>query len=99
MPDCASSGRWSRRRRYRPGSSCPAYADDPRLSGPAHGTSLPIMDNGTRDELLGRLTEAIESVTTAHPVRVAVDGRPAAGKTTLADDLAVILQNRGRQVI
>jgi len=29
------------------------------------------MDNGTRDQLLGRLAEAIESVTTAHPVRVA----------------------------
>ena len=30
-----------------------------------------------------------ESVTTAHPTRVAVDGPPAAGKTTLADELAV----------
>ena len=36
------------------------------------------MDNGTRDQLLGRLAEAIESVTTAHPVRVAVDGPPDA---------------------
>ncbi len=57
------------------------------------------MDNGTRDKLLGRLAEAIESVTTAHPVRVAVDGPPAAGKTTLADELAVVLRNWGREVI
>ena len=57
------------------------------------------MDNGTRDQLLGRLAEAIESVTTAHPVRVAVDGPPAAGKTTLADELALVLRNRGREVI
>jgi uridine kinase len=57
------------------------------------------VDNGTRDQLLGRLTEAIESVTTAHPVRVAVDGPPAAGKTTLADELALVLRNRGREVI
>jgi uridine kinase len=57
------------------------------------------MDDGTRDQLLGRLAEAIESVTTAHPVRVAVDGRPAAGKTTLADELALVLRNRGREVV
>jgi uridine kinase len=57
------------------------------------------MDNGTRDELLGRLAEAVGSVTTAHPTRVAVDGPPAAGKTTLADELAVVLRARGGHVI
>jgi uridine kinase len=57
------------------------------------------MDHGTRDQLLGRLADAIESVTPAHPVRVAVDGAPAAGKTTLADELALVLRNRGREVI
>lgn len=57
------------------------------------------MDKGTRGELLGRLAEATESVTTAHPPRVAVDGPPAAGKTTLADELALLLRTRGRQVI
>jgi hypothetical protein len=34
------------------------------------------MDVGTRGELLDRLAGAIESVTTLHPVRVAVDGPP-----------------------
>lgn len=57
------------------------------------------MDNGTRDELLGRLVGTIESVTTPHPVRVAVDGPPAAGKTTLADELALVLRNKGREVV
>jgi uridine kinase len=57
------------------------------------------MDKGTRGELLDRLAEAIESVTTAHPLRVAVDGSPAAGKTTLADELALLLRGRGREVI
>jgi uridine kinase len=57
------------------------------------------MNEGTRGELLDRLAEAIESVTTAHPLRVAVDGPPAAGKTTLADELAVVLRTRGREVI
>jgi uridine kinase len=57
------------------------------------------MDNGTRRELLSCLAEAVGSVATAHPVRIAVDGPPAAGKTTLADELAVVLRARGRDVI
>ena len=60
---------------------------------------MSAVGNGTRDELLGRLAEAIESVPVAHPVRVAVDGRPAAGKTMLADELADVLRRRGRTVI
>jgi uridine kinase len=57
------------------------------------------MDTGTREELLGRLAEAVGSVTSAHPTRVAVDGPPAAGKTTLGDELAVLLRAQGRDVI
>jgi uridine kinase len=57
------------------------------------------VDKGTRGELLDRLAGAIESVTTSHPLRVAVDGPPAAGKTTLADELALLLRARGREVI
>ncbi|GAA2465963.1 uridylate kinase [Winogradskya humida] len=55
--------------------------------------------NGTRSELLGHLTRAVEGVTVPHPVRVAIDGAPAVGKTTLADELAAILRARGREVI
>jgi uridine kinase len=57
------------------------------------------MDKGTRGELLDLLAGAIESAATSHPLRVAVDGPPAAGKTTLADELAVLLRARGREVI
>ncbi|MBB5084020.1 cytidylate kinase family protein [Nonomuraea endophytica] len=57
------------------------------------------MNQGTRGELISGLAEAIRSVTTAHPSRVAIDGPPAAGKTTLADELAVVLRARERDVI
>ena len=57
------------------------------------------MDHGTRDELLSHLAEAVGSVTVAYPTRVAIDGPPAAGKTTLADELAVVLRAQGRDVI
>ena len=57
------------------------------------------MDKGTRADLLDRLVGTIESVTIPHPLRVAVDGPPAAGKTTLADELALLLRTRGREVI
>jgi uridine kinase len=57
------------------------------------------MHKGTRSELLNQLAGAIESVPTSRPLRVAVDGPPAAGKTTLADELAQLLRERGREVI
>jgi uridine kinase len=57
------------------------------------------MGNGTRDELLSRLAEAVGSIRIARPTRVAIDGPPAAGKTTLGDELAVVLRAQGREVI
>ena len=57
------------------------------------------MESGTRETMLARVAEAVGSVTAAHPTRVAVDGPPAAGKTTLADELAAVLKAQGRQVI
>jgi uridine kinase len=54
---------------------------------------------GTRGEFVSRLAKAISSVTTTHPLRVAIDGPPASGKTTLADELAVVLRAQGRDVI
>jgi uridine kinase len=58
-----------------------------------------VVRDGARDEMVSRLSEAIESVPLPHPTRVAIDGAPAAGKTTLADELAGALRGRGRDVI
>jgi uridine kinase len=57
------------------------------------------MDTGSRGELLDRVLAVIQTVTVTHPLRVAVDGPPAAGKTTLADDLGDALRAQGRYVI
>ena len=42
----------------------------------------------TRSELLDDLADAITRLHTDEPTLVAIDGRSAAGKTTLADELA-----------
>lgn len=54
---------------------------------------------GSRSDLLEQLAEAIESARAGHPLRVAVDGPPASGKTMLADELAAVLRARSREVI
>jgi len=46
-------------------------------------------------DLAGRITN-LES---ARPIRIAIDGRTASGKTTLADELATLIQRKHRQVI
>lgn len=52
-----------------------------------------------RRDLLDELAERIVARAAVHPLRVAVDGIDAAGKTTLADELAAPLRARGRPVI
>lgn len=53
----------------------------------------------SRAELVTLLADAIEVRSAGRPVRVAVDGCAASGKTTLADELVVALHHRGRHVI
>lgn len=52
-----------------------------------------------RPGLILRLSLLIDSLENDHPSRVAIDGPDAAGKTTLADELAVALRERDREVI
>ena len=53
----------------------------------------------TRQKLLHRLADIIVSINHSHPLRVAIDGIDAAGKTTLADELVPLIEGRGRPVI
>ncbi len=53
----------------------------------------------TRDELLTALARRITAIECSHPLRVALDGVDAAGKTTLAEELVAPLEELGRSVI
>jgi uridine kinase len=53
----------------------------------------------TRQDLLAEFVRRITDVTRPHPIRVAIDGVDAAGKTTLADELVAPLTRTGRFVI
>jgi uridine kinase len=52
-----------------------------------------------RAEALRELAAVITEILLPHPTRVAVDGRDGAGKTMLADELAVELRAHGRNAI
>jgi uridine kinase len=49
-----------------------------------------------RDRVLGRIADHLVAALPGHPLRVAVDGITAAGKTTLARELAAAVSARGR---
>jgi uridine kinase len=53
----------------------------------------------TRKQVLGLLAEAVVETKLEHPTRVAIDGRTASGKTSLAEELAETLRTLGRIVI
>jgi uridine kinase len=52
-----------------------------------------------RSRCLESLARLILHVERPHPVRVAIDGPDAAGKTILADELAPLIERSGRTVI
>jgi uridine kinase len=52
-----------------------------------------------RARVLADLADVIVAVRRDHPTRVAVDGFDAAGKTTLADELALLVHGHGRKTI
>jgi len=52
-----------------------------------------------RHELIEQVATVIAEIEIGHPVRVAIDGADAAGKTTFADELIVPIKRCGRPVI
>jgi uridine kinase len=52
-----------------------------------------------RSQLLEELVQRIVHIERPHPIRVAIDGVDAAGKTTLAEELVTPIQAWGRPVI
>ena len=52
-----------------------------------------------RQRTITMLADRIAAKQVSHPLRVAIDGRTASGKTTLADEIATVLRSKGRTVI
>jgi uridine kinase len=65
--------------------------------GPDSSTVLPVERD--RHSVLEHLADAVVAVQRAHPVRVGIDGIDAAGKTTLANELAGLVAARGFPVV
>jgi uridine kinase len=57
------------------------------------------MKKDIRRDVLLQLSAALAAVKTRHTLRVAIDGRSGAGKTTFADELAGAFIETGRRVI
>lgn len=53
----------------------------------------------TFEELLRDLAARIARIDRPHPIKVAIDGIDAAGKTTLADALAAVMGAGGREIV
>ena len=70
-----------------------------RGSAPPAGVSL-LRVTDVRDRVLREVAAALpDPAALGRPVRVAVDGVDGAGKTTFADELAVVLRTDGRHVL
>ena len=63
------------------------------------GLLLTMNRTASRTKVIGRIADQLVARDPGHPSRVAVDGISAAGKTTLAGEIAVAVQARGRPVV
>lgn len=55
--------------------------------------------NSNRAAVLNDLAARLARLSLGRPVRVAVDGRTASGKTTLSDEIAALIHDMGRAVV
>lgn len=52
-----------------------------------------------REKVIQKVAECIHLIPCPHPIRVAIDGVDASGKTTFANELGLILEHTQRQII
>lgn len=57
------------------------------------------MSGSRRDKVVGRIADHLAARQVGHPLRVAVDGISASGKSTLAAELVAAVESRGRPAI
>jgi uridine kinase len=57
------------------------------------------MKDSPRKKILNEIAHAIGEIELPHPVRVGIDGLSASGKTVFADELAGVLQEKGKKVV
>ena len=60
---------------------------------------MPAVDCTTRTATIRMVTDRVQALKRPHPVRVAIDGQTASGKTTFANELASALTSSGREII
>ncbi len=60
---------------------------------------MPAPASDQRRTIINALAVIVTSLKLAHPTRVAVEGRSAAGKTTFADELAAVVRTHGCDVL
>lgn len=60
---------------------------------------MTIISSMRRNLLINKLATRIQQIQSPHPVRVAIDGVDASGKTFLADELIESLEGNHRQII
>lgn len=58
-----------------------------------------MKSSDARSHVIDAVASRLAARSLPHPFRVAIDGRTASGKTTLADEVATVLRESGRQVI
>ena len=91
------------RRKFRQRRQCREAAPAPRTRSCAHPAAvvrqLGCVDVRGRSDVLRELASALIDLQREHPLRVAVDGITASGKSTLADELADEVIRQGRPVI
>jgi uridine kinase/gamma-glutamylcyclotransferase (GGCT)/AIG2-like uncharacterized protein YtfP len=58
-----------------------------------------IPAHNPREKLIGRVVDELAAKLPGHPLRVAVDGITAVGKTTFARELSAAIQRRGRPAV